>query len=165
MELSIKDAATKAEELFRKLYSKRLAELDKNLIKREIINNEVMNVPVFVLEKGGGTLINTTDNDDMVRMNPPAEISSISKKVESLFIVYRFAISYSELEPLIKSEQTFKYAFDQIVEQMIANIESTVGSPDLVRFGKTYLTLTRVLGNDLESTIIFSFNHEATKCA
>ena len=152
-----------AEKLFRELYNKRFNDLNMNIISRPVEGNIVREVPTYCLSKGGGTIIKPSEGAQM--LNPPANIEVIHSNVESLNILFRAQIQTSELETLVVSKEAFAYAFDQIVNQIIANMEHTVGPASKVRFGKHYLNFEYAKMSNDDDYVIFNFTHLATKCS
>lgn len=152
-----------AEKLFRELYSKRFNDLNMNIISRPVEGNIVRDVPTYSLSKGGGTIIKPSESTQM--LNPPANIEVIHSNVESLNILFRAQIQTSELETLVASKEAFAYAFDQIVNQIIANMEHTVGPASKVRFGNHYLNFEYTKMSNDDDYVVFNFTHSATKCS
>ena len=152
-----------AEKLFRELYNKKFNDLNVNVISRPVEGNIIKDVPTYSLSKGGGTILIPSEETQMV--NPPANIEVTHSDVEGLHILYRAQIQISELETLVTSKETFTYAFDQIVNQMIANMEHTVGSVNKVRFGKHFLNFDYLRMSNDDEYCVFTFTHLATKCS
>lgn len=136
------------EELIKKLdtmfiarYSKRFADLNKNVYIAEALETGGFDVPVPSLSGGGGTLI--IGSQDVFQLNVPAKATVINKKMKAKTIAYRIAFSYNELEIGTRNPAYFNYFMDNIIEKALGNYAATVGGPDIVRFGTVYCTYER----------------------
>lgn len=128
----------KLDTMFITRYSKRFADLNKNVYIAEVLDTGGFDVPIPSLGPGGGTLV--TGNNGIISLNPPAIATAVNKKVKATTIVYRIALSYNELEISARNPAYFNYFMDSIVEKALGNYAATVGGPDVVRFGKVYCT-------------------------
>lgn len=122
-------------------YSKKFADLNKNVYPTAKNDTGAFEVPVPVLGSGGGTLI--TGKEDAVKLEPPAMVSVQFKNMQPQQIVYRIAIPYSECEIAANKPEYFNYLFDAIVNKALGNYAATVGQPDVVRFGTNYISFNR----------------------
>lgn len=141
MSLSSDDIILKLDTMFISRFGKRFAELNKNVYIAAANDKGNFEVPVVILGKGGGTLIRGAP--DVVKLEPPAQVSLQYRNMKPETLLYRLTVPFEECKIAVNKPEYFNYLFDDIVGKALNNYKATLGDENKVRFGEHYISFFR----------------------
>jgi hypothetical protein len=137
--MTLQEVKIKLDSLFIARYSKKEAQLNRNVYPSAINDNGSYEVPSVVMSNGGGTILKGNNAGDL---NPPAVVQLVQKNMKAEKLVYRIAIPFHECEIAARTPEYFNYLFDDIFEKALTRYRMTIGDENKIRFGSHYLKFT-----------------------
>jgi len=144
----------KLNKLFKERYNKLFASMNVNVYPCENIGNGIFNTPSVSIGQGGGNLISLEKEGDL--LVPPALVTVSTKLKYGMSPVYRLNIPFNECSIAADKPEYFAYLFDNMLDTVIKNYNTTFGGVDKVRFGESYCLASLEVSEEADGNVILT---------